>query len=137
MVEVGRYHLDWWKKFDQNAKYVSSLGSDRNQADSLLGFGKPLLFAVVTIGGEDTHELQVKLGVFLCYRNDFKEGEFRMILLSHFSTSDRQAASKAFGRLLRVTSCFKRWREKCVEKYEYFSSNCCKVEQCVSSSVGC
>jgi hypothetical protein len=79
MVEVGRHHLEWWQTFDQNVKYVSCLGSDRNQANSRLGFCKPLLFAVITIEGEDTPPLQVKLGVFLCYRNDFKEGDFRMI----------------------------------------------------------
>lgn len=139
IIEVGRHDLDWWKKLDQNFKYLVSLGAD--QPDTRLRFEEPLLFAVLTIEGEaaaQAQQLRVKLGVFLCSLKDPKTPHhgLRMTLLSHLYTENLQEASKVFGQLLRATSVFKTWREnadKTVDSYEYFSSNCCKVGQCVSS----
>ncbi len=136
IIEVGRGDLDWWLKLDQNVQYLDGLGAHQEDYRLKLFDKEPLLFAVLTIGGKIPLEKdRVKLGVFLCYRNS--HGDTRMILLSHFKTKNLLAASKAFGRLLLATSCLGRWRkervDKAVDYYQYFSSNCCRVDQHVSS----
>jgi hypothetical protein len=130
LIEVGRKDLDWWKKLDQNIKYLDKLG-DR-QRDKRLRFEKPLLCAVLTIEGEGSEEhLKVKLGVFLCSPKGHSDSRFT--LLWHFKTTSLEEASKGFGKLLRATSDFSSWREsEKAPNYEYFSSNCCRVGKDVS-----
>jgi len=134
VIEVGRNDLDWWKKLDQNIKYVDRLG--KQQQDKRLCFEKPLLSVVLTIEGEK-EKLKVKLGAFLCCPKDNSgdHNNFRMTLLWQFSTSDLKEASKAFGKLLRTTSDFSRWRDASVDahqRFEYFSSNCSRFDNFVS-----
>jgi len=134
VIEVGRNDLDWWKKLDQNIKYVDRLG--KQQQDKRLCFEKPLLSVVLTIEGEE-EKLKVKLGAFLCCPKDNSgdHDNFRMTLLWQFSTSDLKEVSKAFGKLLRTTSDFSRWRDASVDahqRFEYFSSNCSRVGDMVS-----
>jgi hypothetical protein len=130
LIEVGRKDLDWWKKLDQNIKYLDKLGE--RQRDKRLRFEKPLLCAVLTIEGEGSGEhLKVKLGVFLCSPKGPSDSRFT--LLWHFKTTSLEEASKGFGKLLRATSDFSSWREsEKAPNYEYFSSNCCRVGKDVS-----
>jgi hypothetical protein len=140
IIEVGRHDGEWWKKLDQNIKYLAMMGS--NQKDKRLRFGKPLLLAVLTIEGEGDGgapadgELQVRLGVFFCSPKGTSKDDYRMSLLWQSHTNDLTKASKDFGRLLRATSNFSRWREEeqvnvC---WKYLGPNCCKVE--VDQQVG-
>lgn len=126
VMEVGRNSNEWWAKLDQNRKYVDMM-QEKDQEDERLRFEHPLLFAVLTVEGEgEAKDPQVKSGVFLCRpkAND----HFRMTLLWHAKTTNLNEASKDFGRLLRVTSDFGRWRIQDNEHdYEYYSSNCCRV----------
>jgi hypothetical protein len=112
------------------------------QKDTRLRFEKPLLCAVLTIEGEeDGADLKVKLGVFLCSPTRSKSAfnDSRLTLLCHFDTNNLEEASKAFGKLLRATSDFSRWRESLDESldYEYLSSNCCRVGEHVSGCNVC
>ena len=69
VIEVGRNDSDWWKKLDQNIKYLNKFGI--HQKDTHLRFDKPLLCAALMIEGEATEvDLKVKLGVFLCSPKD-------------------------------------------------------------------
>ena len=135
LFEVGRNDSDWWKEIDQNIKYVDRLG--RQQGDKRLRFEKPLLCVVLTIADEEEKCIKVKLGVFLCAPKDTNgaRNDFRLSLLWYFSANDREEASKGFGKLLRATSTFSRWRESPGEhdsSFEYFSSNCSRVGEQVS-----
>jgi hypothetical protein len=108
LIEVGRHDLDWWKKLDQNIKYIDKLG-DR-QKDTRLRFETPLLCAVLTIEGEGPREeLKVKIRAFLCSPKDPSDSRFT--LLWHFNTNNLAEASAAFGKLLRATFDFSSWRE--------------------------
>jgi hypothetical protein len=53
-----------------------------------------------------------------------------MSLLWHSRTKDLTKGSKYFGRLLRATSDFSRWREEEQrnDSWTYLGPNCCKVE---------
>lgn len=142
VVEVGRHGSEWWAKLSQVVKYLDMmLGKPK---ESPLQFQKPLLCAVLAIEGEDDgQQLEVKLGVFLC-RPKCTGGianSFRMTLLWHSKTEEIEKASEDFGKLLRVTSDFGRWRDgddaMGSNKYEYFSSNCCKVGENVSRCILC
>lgn len=141
VVEVGLKGLDWWKKFDQGVKYLERMRTG-TQPVTCVRFQKPLLLAIMTI--DDEREMQsgyfvVKLGVFLCVRKnaDYEKDEFRMSLLWHSKTSSLKDGSAMFGQLLRGASDFSSWREEPDESsgYEYFSSNCCKVDDKVSGCV--
>jgi hypothetical protein len=139
IIEVGLHDNEWWKKLDQNVKYLDSFGD--HQRDPRLRFDVPLLFAVLTIEGEKTtKERRYKLGVFFCTPKE-RDDDCRMSLLAQFCTNNRQLAAKAFGRVLRATYFLDKWRNKTrVDKtVEYFSSNCCRVDRYVSSGtiVGC
>jgi hypothetical protein len=131
IIEVGRYDNDWWKKLDQNMKYLANMGS--HQPDARLRFEKPLLLGALTIEGEgdDNKNLKVRLGVFFCSlkRPDVVD-DYRMSLLWHsYTEDDLTKASKDFGRLLRATSDFSCWREKQEKSvsWKYLGPNCCKV----------
>jgi hypothetical protein len=135
VIEVGRIDSEWWSKLDQNMKYIEKLGT--SQKDPSLRFEKPLLCVVLTIdNNKASGELLFKLGVFLCSPKESSgtRTDFRMTLLWHVETMDLGKASEAFGRLLRATSDFNRWRESDDKPdYEYFSSNCCRVGEYVSA----
>jgi hypothetical protein len=135
IIEVGRHDVEWWKKLDQNIKYLSRMGND--QKDKRLRFGQPLLLAVLTIEGEgEGDELKVRLGVFFCSPKGTSKDDYRMSLLWRSRTNDLTKASKDFGRLLRATSDFSRWREDWRKeeqadvnvRWKYLGPNCCKVE---------
>jgi hypothetical protein len=133
IIEVGCNDSDWWKKLDQSIKYVSNMGS--HQRDTRLRFEKPLLLVVLTIdreGGDDgaNGKLEVRLGVFLCAPRSTNIDDYRMPLLWHSRTNDVTDASKHFGRLLRATSDFSRWRDEVQSNvtWTYLGPNCCKVE---------
>jgi hypothetical protein len=55
IIEVGRHDNEWWKRLDQNTKYLAAMGT--HQRDTRLGFSKPLIFAVLTIEGEGEDEV--------------------------------------------------------------------------------
>jgi hypothetical protein len=126
IMEFGRFSSEWWKKFDQNLKYLDNLW---HQDNTRLQFGKPLLFVVLTIQGEGTEtDLCVKLAVFLCSSREDNEDPCRLSLLWHSETTCLMQASKDFARLLRATSDFNRWREVDPEQHwTYLGPNCCKV----------
>jgi hypothetical protein len=147
LIEVGHHDVNWWKNLDQNFKYLVNM-ANRDQPDPRLRVEKPLFLVVLTIQGEASavaaamSQRIVKLGVFLCSPrkdpNVHHRTDFRMILLSHFRSENLLEASKAFGHLLRATSLLDHWREnkdETVDSYEYFSSNCCRVGQYVSTYV--
>jgi len=134
VIGVGCKNAYWWKKVDQNIKFLSRMGD--HQPDTRLRFKEPLLCAVLTIEDEEEKLIQVKLGAFLCSPNDASGGHnnFQLTRLWHVKTNDLEEASKAFGKLLRTTSDFSRWREASpdVHRFEYFSSNCSRVGNFVS-----
>jgi hypothetical protein len=139
-IEVGRYGKDWWKKLDQNLKYLANMGT--YQCGKRLEFTEPLLMVVLTIEGEDGGadvKFEVRLGVFLCApKSSTSIDDYRMSLLWHSRTKTLKEASKDFGRLLRTTSDFGRWREDfgrwreekeiIDETWTYLGPNCCKVK---------
>jgi hypothetical protein len=49
VIEVGRNGSQWWKKLDQNLKYLANWGVTSIR----LEFTEPLLMVVLTIEGED------------------------------------------------------------------------------------
>ena len=139
-VEVGRDGADWWKKFDQGVKYVD-IKYETGQQQT---FKEPLLLAIMTVEDDIQRsrghaELGVKLAVFLCTKRkeDNKKENVRISLLWHSRTSQLEDGSDAFGRLLRRVCDFSSWIPKLEKemkslKYEYFSSNCCRVDDEVS-----
>jgi hypothetical protein len=132
IIEVGLNDVDWWKKMDQSMKYLAKMGSDQN--DKRLRFGEPLLLAVLTVeedgGAPSDEELKVRLGVFFCSPKGTYKDDYRISLLWQSHTNDLTKASKNFGRLLRVTSDFSRWRVEGQVNvgWEYLGPDCCKVE---------
>jgi hypothetical protein len=137
LIEVGRKDSDWWKKLDQNVKYLKAM-LKIGQIDErvILDSDKPVLLAVLTIEKEGTEpeQFRVKFGVFLCTPKS--NTDFRMTLLWHTMASELQEASKIFGKFLRVTYCFAGWRENNDDTYKYLSSNCCRVGNSVSVRFG-
>jgi len=132
IIEVGLNDVDWWKKMDQSMKYLAKMGSD--QTDNRLRFEEPLLLVVLTIegggGAPSDKELKVRLGVFFCSPKSTCKDDYRISLLWQSHTNNLTKASKDFGRLLRATSDFSRWRVdgQVNVRWEYLGPNCCKVE---------
>uniref|UniRef100_A0A7S2XKI1 Protein kinase domain-containing protein n=1 Tax=Attheya septentrionalis TaxID=420275 RepID=A0A7S2XKI1_9STRA len=132
IIDVGRNDVDWWKKMDQSMKYLAKMGSD--QTDNRLRFEEPLLLVVLTIegggGAPSDKELKVRLGVFFCSPKSTCKDDYRISLLWQSHTNNLTKASKDFGRLLRATSDFSRWRVdgQVNVRWEYLGPNCCKVE---------
>lgn len=127
IIEVGRHDDEWWKKLSQNLKYLTRMGKDQ---DPRLRFAMPLILAVLTIEGEDDDDsnLKVRLGVFICSPKGTSDDDYRISLLWHSRTNNIVKASKDFGRLLRATSDFSRWRQKKEpSNWAYLGPNCCKV----------
>ena len=62
--------------------------------------------------------------------------EYQMTLLWHSKMTTMEEALEMFGRLLQVTSDFQSWRDN-PDKHplEYFSSNCCKIGDSVSTPI--
>ena len=139
VLEFGLKGIDWWKKLDQGIKYVERMRIQA-QPTKCVRCEEPLLLAIITVDEdrrEESGDFVVKLGVFLCSRKNVHDEtyEFRMSLLWHSKMTTLQDGSAMLGRLLRVTSDFRRWRNDPRERparYEYFSSNCCKVDEVVS-----
>ena len=99
VIEVGRNDLDWWKKLDQNIKYLDKFGI--RQKDTRLRFDKPLLCAVLTIEGEATEaDLKVKLGVFLCSPKEPTSAlnDFRLTLLWHCQHQESGGSFESFRK---------------------------------------
>jgi hypothetical protein len=115
----------------------------KDQPDNRLRFAEPLILGVLTIEGEgddDGSNLAVRLGVFFCSPKGTRVDDYRISLLWHSRTKDLTKASEDFGRLLRATSDFSRWRNEgeVPGKYKYLGPNCCKVvvdQVCTSSAV--
>lgn len=133
VIEFGLHSKEWWKKLDQNVKYVKYMCAASNK-NNLLVFEKPLLFVVITF--DDKLDSEMKIGVFLCSpreRSGSAKKDFRLSLLWRSKTKGLENASKNFGKLLRVTSDFKIWRERPRPAlWEYFGSNCCRFGDMVS-----
>lgn len=145
VIEFGLQCDDWWKKLDQNAKYLNKM-VEGNLSSNCLIFRQPVLLAVVTLdfegnstmdttnGTNGTDNLRFKIGVFLCSRKDpdDRNDKFRVSLLWHDKSSDLETASKFFGRLLRVTHDFQHWISENDDTtqghYQYLSSSCCKCK---------
>ena len=144
-LEVGLKGADWSKKFDQIAMYVRMKYAEGKHET----FKGPLLVAVMTIDDAKQSKLRnqafrIKLAVFLCTRKSKEDNEneesFRMSLLWLSKTCKLKDGSEAFGRLLRRVCDFSSWMAKVEKgknalKYEYFSSNCCRVDDDVSFSI--
>ena len=146
-LEVGRQDANWWKKFDQAAKYVK-MKYEETEGVHHEPFTGPLLLAVMTIvdakqSKQGDEEVAVKLGVFLCTKKKKERREteqqqtFRMSLLWHSNTSTLKDGSDAFGRLLRRVCDFSSWLATLDDAqnesdYAYLSSNCCRVGDHVS-----
>ncbi|CAB9521949.1 expressed unknown protein [Seminavis robusta] len=139
-VAFGLKTEDWWRKLDQNAKYLNLMRDWKESKNPK--FDRPLLFAVVTIkeqtdgSKEKTSvrgeaKVEFRIGVFLCSPHD--KIKYRMTLIWHAASDNLGKASKFFGKLLRVTSSFQQWRDKdgSLPAYQYLSSNCCKITDCV------
>ena len=138
MMGVGHNHKDWWKKMDQSIKCFEQIG--KHQTNSCLRvFDKPLLLVVLTIeGGDATNEVNVKLGIFLCFPENSKKDEtsppnYGISLLCHSDTTGLKEASKEFGRLMRATSDFNHWRDTKQgdsdnDWWSYLGPDCCKVK---------
>ena len=110
VVEFDVKDIDWWEKLGQGVKFVKRMWNQFQPTKCVL-FQKPLLLAIVTRNAPG--KFAVKIGVFLCHRkhpNDIRD-DFRMSLLWHSNTNTREAGSVMFGRLLRVTFNFERWRD--------------------------
>lgn len=139
IFEFGVGHKNWWKKLDQCRKYWSIKNND-------LIFNKPFLMVILTIEvyKEDfTEDMTVKLGTFLCSPKASKTDEaqvssdYRLSLLRHSYSTGLTEASKEFGRLMRATSDFNRWRGESTStnqddsdnySWSYLGPNCCKVK---------
>ena len=147
MIEVGHNDNEWWKKLDQNLKRLASMGS--HQKDVRLRFTKPLLLVVRTIEGEGDdngdiagadERLKVRLGVFFCSpKGTSTVNEYRMSLLWNSRTNNLTKALKDFGRHIRATSDFCRWREEeqSTDGWTYLGPDCCEVvvEQVCGSAI--
>jgi hypothetical protein len=147
LVEVGLHGDDWWKKFHQGVKYIQLMHRMTNQQTDI----SPLLLATMTIDDKpqrskettkttgDDQRFVVKLGVFLCFwkNEDSRDDDnLRISLLWQSKTHNLEDASKAFGRLLRGVCDFSSWitkQDNDEAQYEYFSSNCCRVNDKVRS----
>ena len=137
VIEFGLSADDWWKKLDQNAMCLDRM-RHLSQPTKIIRFQKPLLFAVVTIDYESMDNVVIKLGVFLCSRRNVQDetDEYRMTLLWHSKMTTLEEGSEMFGRLLQVTSDFQSWRDdRDKHQLEYFSSNCCKIGDSVSTPI--
>jgi hypothetical protein len=138
VIEFGLNSDDWWKKLDQNVKYVEYMCAASNKNKLLVFKKEPFLLVVITIGDESRNDVDFKIGVFLCSPRDLSRSEdkdFRLSLLWRSKKSRLNEASKEFGKLLRVTSDFEIWRMRMcppTEIWEYFGSNCCRVGDKVS-----
>ena len=136
-IEVGRNNNQWMKKLDQAGKYLDIMRDDSMNVK--VKFQNAMLFAILTLEGEENtkeSKFQSQFGVFLCWPNSGKG--FRMTLLWSARTSDLTAASKDFGRFLRVVSSFAVWLNGgSKDKYEYLSSNVCRVNTTVSWLPSC
>ena len=128
LIEVGLDNSFWWKKFDQNLKYIDGLYEHKQKDDQEQKLREPVICAVLTIDGDVINNLKIKFGVFLCWPK--AESKCRMAHLWHAFTTDLEAASEAFGRFLWVVSLFAKYRRSGEDKtptYQYLSSNCCRI----------
>lgn len=131
LIEFGLHNNDWWKKVDQNVKYLDKIALGHQEVK----FHKPILFAAVTLedrrdGDGSQTNFPFKIGVFLCTpKEEEVRNSFRMSLLWQATAADLTQASKLFGRFLRVTHDFCKWRDVPAkeDEFKYLSSNCCKV----------
>lgn len=125
LIKVGRKNKEWWKELDRAGKCLDIM-EDGNM-DERLKFQDAMLCAILTLEGEgNTQEFISQFGVFLCWPNSGKR--FRMTLLWKARALDLSAASKDFGRFLRVVSSFAVWIKDDPEVgYVYLSSNVCRV----------
>ena len=134
VIEIGLNGKNWWGKLGQCAKYVNLM-----VADKTIHFDRPLLMSVITIDTNES-EASVQIGVFFCRRrcanNSSNHSNFRMTLLWHTACKAIDDASKHFGKILQITGEFNEWLKHGIGlfsgnddilKYEYFSSNCCRI----------
>lgn len=132
VMEFGLFDGEWWCKFHQCAQYV----------ELLYETGKciqPILMSVLTIENQildKNHYKQMKVGVFFCRPSSSPDNpkDFRMSLLWHSNSKTRDLSSNDFGMVLYITAKFQQLRKKCSAEYEYFSSNCCRYGEEVSSN---
>jgi hypothetical protein len=133
LVEVGMGIDNWWKKTDQIVTYAEMLVSSNGQNESEFCISKPSLIAIIAIDECDQlsppkKELDTKarFGVFLCWNRD---SEIRLALLWRVQTTGVDAASHAFGKLLRATQMCAQARlfSKPLIDYVYLGPNCCRI----------
>ena len=144
----------WWMIFRQGVEDIQMMYCMANQQTDI----SPLLLAIMSIDDkpqrsmettknttttDDDQSFVVKLGVFLCFweNEDSRDNDSLCVsLLWQSKTHNLEDASKAFGRLLRGVCDFSSWITKQDDnddenevQYEYFSSNCCRVNDKVRS----
>lgn len=138
LMKFGLCHKEWWKKLDQNVKYLNKIASCQQED---ISFERPTLFSVVTLEDrrsvDETEEsnFSLKIGVFLCTPKEVDRPEhnsFVMSLLWQATAANSKGASKLFGHFLHVTRDFSTWiaEDDLTEGFEYLSSDCCKVRRC-------
>ena len=94
--------------------------------------------ASIDFGQFLSRKLKTVGSVFLCSRRNVQDetDEYRMTLLWHSKMTTLEEGSEMFGRLLQVTSDFQSWRDdRDKHQLEYFSSNCCKIGDSVSTPI--
>lgn len=134
-VEVGIGFQDdvWWKKLCQALTYYELLVVADKQEST-----PPMLLAVLAVDDAAKPEKYL-MGIFLCIP---KVEDYRVCLLWHGSSDENKgyqklSVSQALGKFLRAVEDFGNWRDKESNdfKYEYFSSNCCRVGDKVNAVV--
>jgi hypothetical protein len=139
VLEFGLSTADWMHKLDQGVKYLNIMLKEINQEKR---FTKPLLLAIITLNKSSAGDFEFSIGVFLCSRkqkndadaDDDADYKFRLSLVWKHQDANKEDASKSFGSFLRNANRFQKWREieVPIKKFEYLSSNCCKVGDWVS-----
>jgi hypothetical protein len=138
LVEVGMGIDNWWKKTDQVVTYAERLVSNKRQSESKFCMSEPSLVATIAIDECDQvspekkyKETKARFGVFLCWKRD---SEMRLALLWCVQTTGVEAASHAFGKLLRATQMCAQARllsDPSID-YKYLGPNCCRIGDNVS-----
>jgi hypothetical protein len=104
---------------------VVKVGEDKKIYD----FQKPLLLTVITI---DRTSLEFRIGVLLCFRRTYASNpsadDFRLSLLWQSKTKSLTEATELFGLTLAIALAFGEKRDEKFDDFEYFSSNCCRIE---------
>jgi hypothetical protein len=111
VIEVGRNGSQWWKKLDQNLKYLANMGS--HQCDKRLEFRAPPLWWCSPLKAKTVVLMwssEVRLEVFLLPQSS-PHRRLSNVSLWHSRTNDLTKASR-FRKTSTGYVRFPRWREK-------------------------